>query len=119
MLRISAGHGIRPRDYVRPRPALARDAAHGQDTSSNREIGHFCTASITLAPLQRTEPTELTEGGPPQVGSDTPLLGYAICSDQLPCYPHPSSRSASLQSAESQIIWLALARLRRETNRPG
>ena len=70
---IGQGTAIWPRDYVRPRPALARDAAHGQDTSSstarlrpvqgvssNREIGHFCTASITLAPLRRTETTELT-----------------------------------------------------------
>jgi hypothetical protein len=31
-----------------------------QATSSSREIGHFCTASITLAPLRRTETTELT-----------------------------------------------------------
>jgi hypothetical protein len=29
-------------------------------TRINREIGHFCTASITLAPLRRTETTELT-----------------------------------------------------------
>jgi hypothetical protein len=31
-----------------------------QGASSNREIGHFCTASISLAPLRRTETTELT-----------------------------------------------------------
>ena len=27
----------RPRDYVRPRPTLARDATHGQDTALRRE----------------------------------------------------------------------------------
>jgi len=31
-----------------------------QATSIIREIGYFCTASITLAPLRRTETTELT-----------------------------------------------------------
>jgi hypothetical protein len=41
-------------------PALARDATHGQDTRNNREIGHFRTASISQATLQRTETTELT-----------------------------------------------------------
>ena len=40
--------------------ALARDATHGQDTRNNREIGHFRTASISQATLQRTETTELT-----------------------------------------------------------
>jgi len=53
--------------------AIARDASHGQDTSitargsacrrgrgNNREIGHFCTASISQAALQRTETAELT-----------------------------------------------------------
>jgi hypothetical protein len=53
--------------------AIARDASHGQDTSitargsacrrgrgNNREIGHFRTASISQAALQRTETAELT-----------------------------------------------------------
>ena len=31
-----------------------------QATSIIREIGHFCTASISLATLRRTETTELT-----------------------------------------------------------
>jgi hypothetical protein len=31
-----------------------------QDIGSNREIGHFCTASISQAALQRTETAELT-----------------------------------------------------------
>ena len=36
--------------------------------ANNREIGHFCPASISQAPLRRTETTELTEGGPNAVG---------------------------------------------------
>jgi hypothetical protein len=40
--------------------AIARDATHGQDTRNNREIGHFCTASISQATLRRTETAELT-----------------------------------------------------------
>jgi len=53
--------------------AIARDASHGQDIGitargsacrrgrgNNREIGHFCTASISQAALQRTETAELT-----------------------------------------------------------
>ena len=67
----------RPRDFVRPRhritargspvaeeKALARDATHGQGPRINREIGPFRTASISQATLQRTETTELTDGGP-------------------------------------------------------
>jgi len=53
----------RARRAARLRPArklLARDAAHGQDVSIIREIGPFCTASISQATLRRTETTELT-----------------------------------------------------------
>jgi hypothetical protein len=63
MLRISA-----------TTPALRREAAPVAEDKSNstarlcpvqatsiiREIGHFCTASISQAPLRRTETTELT-----------------------------------------------------------
>jgi hypothetical protein len=64
-------------EAARLRPAkkseLARDAAHGQNIGitargcacrrgrgSNREIGHFRTASISQATLRRTETTDLT-----------------------------------------------------------
>ena len=69
-----------PNMAARLRPAskaLAREATPGQDhsnstarlrpvqgISSSREIGHFCTASISQATLRRTETTELTDGGP-------------------------------------------------------
>jgi hypothetical protein len=65
---------IWPRDFIRPRhqqygarlrlsPRTSNRAArlrHGQDERNNREIGHFRTASISQATLQRTETTELT-----------------------------------------------------------
>jgi hypothetical protein len=70
---------VRPKipEAARLRPAkksaIARDASHGQDIGitargsacrrgrgNNREIGHFCTASISQAALQRTETAELT-----------------------------------------------------------
>jgi hypothetical protein len=78
MLRISAKTGNMA---ARLRPArtsaIARDASHGQDMAirreappvaevgagkpaNNREIGHFCPASISQAALQRTEIAELT-----------------------------------------------------------
>jgi hypothetical protein len=46
-------------------PALRREAPPvaevGAGTpANNREIGHFCTASISQATLQRTETAELT-----------------------------------------------------------
>jgi hypothetical protein len=40
--------------------ALARETSSGQRNRNNREIGHFCTASISQAALQRTETAELT-----------------------------------------------------------
>ncbi len=40
--------------------AIGREASPGQDISNNREIGHFRTASISQAALQRTETAELT-----------------------------------------------------------
>ena len=33
----------------------------GPDSRNSREIGHFCSASITQAPLRRTKTTELTD----------------------------------------------------------
>jgi hypothetical protein len=78
MLRISAKTGNMA---ARLRPArtaaIARDASHGQDIGitargsarrrgrgNNREIGHFCTAFISQATLQRTETAELTDIDP-------------------------------------------------------
>ena len=53
--------------YRREAPPVAEDTSSStarlrpvQATSIIREIGYFCTASITLAPLRRTETTELT-----------------------------------------------------------
>jgi len=61
MLRISAKTGnMAARLRPAKKSAIARDAPHGQDTGNNREIGHFCTASISQATLQRTETAELT-----------------------------------------------------------
>jgi hypothetical protein len=40
--------------------ALARETSSGQGSRNNREIGHFRTAFISQATLQRTETAELT-----------------------------------------------------------
>jgi len=75
MLRISAKSGnMAARLRPARKSAIARDASHGQDIGitargsacrrgrgNNREIGHFCTASISQAALQRTETAELTD----------------------------------------------------------
>jgi hypothetical protein len=42
----------------------ARGSACRRGHGNNREIGHFRTASISQAALQRTETAELTDGGP-------------------------------------------------------
>src|SRR5665213_894702 len=74
MLRISATTGnMAARLRPAKKSAIARDASHGQDIGitalgsacrrgrgNNREIGHFRTASISQAALQRTETAELT-----------------------------------------------------------
>jgi len=62
MLRISAKTGNMA---ARLRPATdisitARGSACRRGRGNNREIGHFCTASISQATLQRTETAELT-----------------------------------------------------------
>jgi hypothetical protein len=74
MLRISVKNGnMAARLRPATKSAIARDASHGQDIGitargsacrrgrgNNREIGHFRTASISQATLQRTETAELT-----------------------------------------------------------
>jgi len=62
MLRISAKTGNMA---ARLRPAkeisnTARGSAYRRGRGIIREIGHFCTASISQAALQRTETAELT-----------------------------------------------------------
>ena len=80
----------RPRDFVRPRGALRREALPIAEDESNstarlrpvqgvsiiRETGHFCTASISQATLRRTETAGLTAKF---ILTDTPALGFAAC----------------------------------------
>jgi hypothetical protein len=54
-------NGNSPRCFARARHSNSTARLRPvQDTGINREIGHFCTASISQAALQRTETAELT-----------------------------------------------------------
>jgi hypothetical protein len=61
MLRTGKTTGLRREaPPVAEETAIARETSSGQDTRINREIGHFRTAFISQAALQRTETAELT-----------------------------------------------------------
>jgi hypothetical protein len=119
---------IWPRDFVRPRhqqcgarlrlspktAAIARNASHGQGISIIREIGHFCPASISLAPLRRTETTELTWWPHRKVVGLTPRRQAAGRSAERAHAPIASQPTPYALPSWSQRIGFALARQSRE-----
>ena len=115
----------RPRDFVRPRhqhygarlrlspktAAIARATSSGQDARNNREIGHFRTASISQATLQRTETTELTAqtmfGLTPRRWTSRPAVSAAPVTISRPSF-------RSVPAAGSQRIGFRAGATRRE-----
>ena len=102
---------IWPRDSVRPRQAIVREAPPGQDMAITVSTAIFRPLHSAGAPFRRSErwPTSLTVA-PTQVGwSDTPPLGYmAVCRD----FPFIAQPAISLHHRRVRIVGFALARLR-------
>ena len=74
-----------------------------------REIGHFCTASISQATLRRTETTELTKKA--KFDRDPSAGLHGLLARVLPWLPKTGHHSVPFQRRGLREIGTALARL--------
>ena len=84
-----------------------RETSSGQGVSIIREIGHFCTASISQATLRRTETTELTAKNNFDRHPGAGLRGLL---SRLPCTHQPAIIPLRSSGGESGNLVIALPR---------